>query len=204
MVMKITIPVSLLKILFQLSQSGFEAFLVGGCVRDLLLKKKPKDWDIATNAKPDEILRIFTFGKYQNEFGTVVLPEKYLKDDIGNDDKNIYEVTTYRQEGKYSDKRRPDEVVFAERLEDDLKRRDFTVNAMAIGFSGVEKLWKRIESGAFEIAVEEDEYEMKDFYGGKIDLESKLIRTVGDPYDRIEEDALRMMRAVRFAVQLDF
>ncbi|MDZ7611188.1 MAG: HD domain-containing protein [Candidatus Moranbacteria bacterium] len=394
--MKINVPVNIIKISKELEEKGFESFLVGGCVRDLLSKKTPKDWDVATSAKPEQILEVFPFGKYENEFGTVVLPEKYLakpavassdfsikeedknklvksadkyiekihcpihssqhaenviknaleiareykevnldlveiiafyhdlgflkyKDknhiqesanifqeeaekvglkkkminmlkelidhDTGHKSKyleqqilkeadildglsilrckkahkiemkdyfdwiknkynynwyygffvtekgkqmlekaviefnkdnfgfklpefekrnNVYEVTTFRKEGKYTDKRRPDEVVFAEKVEDDLKRRDFTINAMAVRFLDVEKLWKRAADSSFDVSMEVDEYEIKDFYGGKIDLESKLIRTVGDPYERIEEDVLRMMRAVRFAVQLDF
>ncbi|MFW5884900.1 MAG: CCA tRNA nucleotidyltransferase [Patescibacteria group bacterium] len=202
--MKIRIPIDIIKISRKLEENGFESFLVGGCVRDLLSNKSPKDWDITTNAKPEDILKIFPFGKYQNEFGTVVLPDKYFTEKNKGKAGNLYEITTYRKEGKYTDKRRPDEVVFAEKVEDDLKRRDFTINAMAIRFLDVEKLWKRVGESSVDTAVQLTEYTIKDIFGGKIDLDSKLIRTVGDPYDRIEEDALRMMRAVRFAVQLDF
>jgi poly(A) polymerase/tRNA nucleotidyltransferase (CCA-adding enzyme) len=202
--MKIKVPTDVVNISRKLEEKGFESFLVGGCVRDLLMGLKPKDWDIATNAKPEQILKVFPFGKYENQFGTVVLPDKYFNEKNGNTSTNIYEVTTYRKEGNYSDKRRPDEVIFASKLEDDLKRRDFTINAMAIGFESVNKLWKSLFDVKGWVSLEKDDYCLVDLYAGEIDLKSGLIKTVGVPYDRIEEDALRMMRAVRFAVQLDF
>lgn len=173
--MKYSIPKEAINILEKLETAGFEAFLVGGCVRDLLLGREPKDWDITTNAKPEDIQKIFPDSFYENEFGTVG-----VKTD--SEEIPVVEVTTYRKEEAYTDKRHPDRVEFTSKLEDDLSRRDFTVNALAMASSG----------------------EVKDFYEGRKSLENKLIRAVGKPEDRFEEDALRLVRAVRFAAQLDF
>jgi len=175
------IPKTVIKVIKELEKNNFEAFIVGGAVRDLLLNKKPKDWDITTNAIPEKILEIFPDGKYENAFGTVILPEKYL----GKTDsiKNI-EITTYRIESKYTDFRRPEKVIFAKNLEEDLKRRDFTINAITL----------KIKSSK--------NYEIIDLFDGQKDLKDKVIRAVGNPSERFNEDALRMMRAVRFASQL--
>jgi tRNA nucleotidyltransferase (CCA-adding enzyme) len=175
-----------------LNEAGFEAFLVGGCVRDLLMKREPKDWDIATNAKPEEIVKIFPDGKYENGFGTVMLPIKYLLEDTSEkaEDLGVIEITTYRIESKYTDRRHPDEVKFAKTLEEDLGRRDFSINALALEISQNKKV--------------NDEHRLIDLFEGQKDLENKVIRAVGEPSERFAEDALRMMRAVRFSVQLDF
>ncbi|MGD0977473.1 MAG: hypothetical protein ABR875_04265, partial [Minisyncoccia bacterium] len=125
------IPETIGQILEKISDADFEAFIVGGCVRDLLMGKEPKDWDITTNAKPEEIQKIFPDSFYENEFGTVGV--KIRKDE---EETEVVEVTTYRTESKYSDKRHPDEVKFAKKLEDDLKRRDFTINALAMNGEG--------------------------------------------------------------------
>ena len=161
-----------------LEKAGFEAYLVGGCVRDIMLGREPKDWDITTSATPDEIQAIFPDSVYENKFGTVG-----IKTEAEDPKLKIIEVTTYRVEGKYSDKRHPDEVRFAKTVEEDLSRRSFTVNAMAMDAEG-----KKII----------------DPYGGQEDLRAKVIRTVGNPVERFDEDALRMMRAARFATELDF
>lgn len=161
-----------------LEKAGFEAYLVGGCVRDIMLGREPKDWDITTNATPDEIQAIFPDSVYENKFGTVG-----IKTEAEDPKLKIIEVTTYRIEGKYSDKRHPDEVRFAKTVEEDLSRRSFTINAMAMDAEG-----KKII----------------DPYGGQEDLRAKVIRTVGNPVARFDEDALRMMRAARFATELDF
>ncbi len=182
------IPSKVLTVLQELEQAGFEAYLVGGCVRDLLRGVEPKDWDITTNAKPKEILRVFPDGKYENQFGTVMLPIKYVKNvenennesGKGISDKENIEITTYRIESTYSDRRRPDEVKFAKTLEEDLSRRDFTCNAIALRLN----------------------YEIIDLFNGVQDIQDRVIRAVGDPNERFNEDALRMMRAVRFAAQL--
>jgi tRNA nucleotidyltransferase (CCA-adding enzyme) len=209
------IPQYIIEIIQKLETAGFEAFIVGGCVRDLLLKKEPKDWDIATNAKPEEVLKIFsTFAGatadkpatvYENQFGTVAVKIPNSKFQIPNKsqmsktkttnniEKNKYiivEITTYRIESKYSDKRHPDEVKFAKTLEEDLSRRDFTINAMAAHIT-------------YNIKHETG-YELIDFFDAQGDLKKKIIRAVGNAEDRFNEDALRMMRAIRFAVRLDF
>ena len=166
-----------------LEKAGFKPYLVGGCVRDLLLGRGPKDWDIATDAKPEEVRQVFPDSVYENEFGTVMVRIKNQESRI----KGV-EVTTFRKDGKYSDFRRPDEVVFAHTIEEDLGRRDFTINAMAL----------RIKNN--ELGIRGNE--IVDPYGGQKDLEAKLIRAVGEPDTRFREDALRLMRAVRFAAEL--
>ncbi|MFA6586290.1 MAG: HD domain-containing protein [Candidatus Paceibacterota bacterium] len=170
-----------------LEKAGFEAYLVGGCVRDLLMNKEPKDWDITTNAKPEQIIELFEKTVYENEFGTVIVCVPHETDDSGVSQETFYqiEVTPYRIEAKYSDFRHPDEVLFSDKLEDDLKRRDFTVNAMA---------FRNLKDGS----------DITDMFGGIKDIKDKMLKAVGDPDDRFKEDALRMLRAVRFAVQLGF
>ncbi len=164
-----------------LEKAGFEAYLVGGCVRDLLMGKEPKDWDITTNAKPEEIISLFEKTVYENKFGTVgVMVPRETTD--GTVSYETIEVTPYRLEAKYSDFRHPDEVKFSNKLEDDLKRRDFTVNALALDSKG----------------------HITDMFDGLKDIENKTLRTVGESGDRFGEDALRMLRAVRFSVQLNF
>jgi poly(A) polymerase/tRNA nucleotidyltransferase (CCA-adding enzyme) len=181
-----------------LEKAGFEAFLVGGCVRDLVMSqilsgsegnREPKDWDIATNAKPEEIIPLFEKTIYENNFGTVgvvfkdVSPETPNLEPITPNPKPIIvEVTPYRTEAKYSDFRHPDEVKFSDNIEDDLKRRDFTINAMAM----------------------DTHDNIKDMFGGLKDIKDKVIRAVGNPVDRFHEDALRMLRAIRFSTQLNF
>ncbi len=173
----------------KLEQGGFEAYIVGGCVRDLLLGKIPKDWDITTNARPEQVLNIFADGKYENDFGTVLLP---IKDENG-ETLEVLEITTYRSEQGYSDRRHPDEVRFEDEVDKDLARRDFTINAMAL----------KISNGS-KGADSEDAYEVVDLFGGQKDLGKRIIRAVGEPGDRFREDALRLMRAVRFSCQLGF
>lgn len=172
------IPDFITEILDRLEENGFEAYIVGGSVRDFLLSKTPKDWDITTKARPQDILKIFVGAKYENNFGTVILP---LKDEDGHT-QNVVEITTYRSEQGYSDNRHPDKVVFEDNLEADLGRRDFTVNALAMNSRGM----------------------VVDLFGGEKDIKKKIIRTVGEPSDRFKEDALRMLRAVRFYSQLGF
>ena len=175
------IPIAVSNIIKKLNSAGFEAYIVGGCVRDFLLGKEPKDWDITTNAKPEEIIKIFPDGRYENKFGTVVIHE--------------VEVTTYRIEAKYTDKRHPDAVRFAAKLADDLARRDFTINAMA---AEIESRIKNQESRS------KDNPTIIDFFSGQEDLNNKIVRAVGDPESRFNEDALRLLRAVRFAAELHF
>jgi len=125
------IPEYVREILKKLEKAGFPAYIVGGCVRDLLMGKEPKDWDITTKAKPDEILKIFSDSVYENTFGTVLVK---IKDESGKT-KETVEVTTYRSEQGYSDRRHPDEIKFEEKLEKDLQRRDFTINSIAFQIS---------------------------------------------------------------------
>ncbi len=234
------VPSYVTQVLSVLQGAGFEAYMVGGCVRDLLLAREPKDWDVTTNATPDDIISLFEKTVYENNFGTVAVciptgnapeadskqssvsighssnnvsrethrkdvPHETIQFDVSdetseesqktgidvphetqegqkNNKYDIVEVTPYRLEAKYSDFRHPDEVKFSKRLEDDLKRRDFTVNAMAMN----------------------NVSDIKDMYNGIQDIKDKVLRTVGNPDERFNEDALRMLRAVRFACQLDF
>lgn len=181
------IPVEVLAVVAKLAAAGFEAYAVGGCVRDLILSQiegrriKPEDWDVATNATPEQIREIFPESFYENKFFTVT-----VKTDAEEPTLREIEVTTFRAEGRYGDKRHPEDVRPAQSLEEDLSRRDFTVNALALS---------EVEGMASKII---------DPYGGQKDLEAKLIRAVGNPERRFEEDALRMLRAVRIAVQLGF
>ena len=195
------IPKEVLKVLERLEEIGAEAYLVGGCVRDLLRGEKPKDWDITTSAKPEEIQKGFENTFYENEFGTVGVV-------TGSDDPTfkVVEVTPYRFETKYSDKRHPDIIRFSGSLEDDLKRRDFTVNAMALRVSQMAFVYQEGGGESAEETGEIDEkyVEIVDLWAGREDLKRKIIRTVGDPKDRFGEDALRMIRAVRFSAELDF
>jgi poly(A) polymerase/tRNA nucleotidyltransferase (CCA-adding enzyme) len=176
--MHFPIPKEVSSVSEALRKEGFEAYLVGGCVRDMLIGRTPKDWDITTNAKPEDIQRIFPDSYYTNDFGTVgVLRE------TDDESLKVIEVTPYRTESVYTDKRRPDAVEFGQSLEDDLARRDFTVNA---------------------IALDESKGHLIDPYGGQKDIKDKVLRTVGDPSLRFEEDALRLMRAVRLVAELGF
>ena len=187
------IPGNIKKIIKELSEAGYEAFVVGGCVRDLILKKEPKDWDVTTSAKPEEILKIFSDGRYENTFGTIIVP---FKDEEGELIEEV-EITTYRSEQGYSDRRHPDEVRFEEDIDKDLERRDFTVNALALSLGKIDEKYAK-----YILKIEG--FEVLDFFGGLKDIEKKILRAVGEPSDRFKEDALRMMRAIRFACELDF
>lgn len=156
--------------------NDFQIYAVGGGVRDILLGIPVKDWDFTTNATPQEILSLFPEGFYDNRFGTVGIPIK-----AGNSETVVYEITTYRSEYGYADHRHPDKIIWGDSLEEDLKRRDFTVNSMAYGGK-----------------------EIIDLFGGLQDLENKSIKAVGNPAERFREDALRMLRAIRFSTQLEF
>jgi poly(A) polymerase/tRNA nucleotidyltransferase (CCA-adding enzyme) len=175
--MRFPIPPAVEAVAAALEKAGFQAYLVGGGVRDLLIGAEPKDWDITTNAAPEEIQKLFLDSFYENDFGTVGVK-------TGSEDPRlaVIEVTPYRTEEGYSDKRRPDKVSFGHSLEEDLARRDFTINAIALDIQG----------------------HLIDPYKGQKDIEAKVIRAVGDPRVRFEEDALRLMRAVRLVGQLDF
>lgn len=179
------IPLPVRDAIETLQKAGFEAFAVGGCVRDLILGREPKDWDVTTDATPEQILAMFPDSFYENEFGTVGVKVPRFLDTTSTDHENdIIEVTTYRTEGLYADKRRPDAVQFTLSLKEDLARRDFTINAIAYG------------------PTKQGVWELVDPFDGSSDLQKKIIRTVGDPEERLSEDALRLMRAVRFFAEL--
>lgn len=180
------IPAYIKDIVKTLQVSGYEAYIVGGCVRDVLMGKEPKDWDITTNALPEEILKVFADAKYENVFGTVLLPirTEAAEGESKGQLQDVVEITTYRSEQGYSDRRHPDIVRFEKELDKDLERRDFTINALALNPNEPDKII--------------------DLFGGEKDIKKKIIRAVGQPEDRFKEDALRMMRAIRFSAQLGF
>lgn len=167
-------PSYVVRILSKLNMEGFEAYAVGGCIRDCLRGQTPEDWDLCSAARPEQVMEIF---------GDMALPTglKHGTVTVLCEGKSL-ELTTFRKEGTYSDHRRPDKVDFVRNIRDDLARRDFTINAMAMGRQG----------------------ELLDPFGGKEDLEKALIRCVGEAEERFEEDALRMFRALRFSAKLGF
>ena len=167
-------PKEVLFILNKLNEEGFDAYIVGGCVRDKLLGLHPHDYDITTSAKPNEIKRVF------KDFKTILIGEEFGTVGVLIDE-TLYEVTTFRIDGKYLNFRKPENVTFSKSLREDLKRRDFTINAMAMDSSG----------------------ELYDPFGGKKDLDDKILRAVGSPHERIKEDAIRILRAIRFAGRFD-
>ncbi len=171
------IPQEIQHILKQLENAGYNAYAVGGCVRDILRGKEPQDWDVTTNATPDKIQEIFPDSFYENPFGTVT-----VKTDSEDPTLQGIQITPYRIEAKYTDKRHPEEIRFADKIEDDLSRRDFTINAIALDRKGT----------------------VLDLFNGRDDLGQKLIRAVGVPEDRFGEDALRILRAIRLATTLGF
>ena len=171
------LPKSVLNVLNILINNGYQAYVVGGAVRDILLNRKVSDYDICTNALPDETRKVFLNNNYKVietglKHGTITIISNNVS----------FEVTTFRIDGKYEDKRHPDNVKFVSNLEEDLKRRDFTINALASDIGG----------------------NIVDYHHGFEDLQNKIIRTVGLPQKRFEEDALRMLRAIRFSAVLQF
>jgi len=255
--MKLNLPFEVLYILHLLNKNGFEGFLVGGAVRDLVMNFEPstiKDYDFTSDANPTEIQSIFKDSFYENKFGTVSLthenllnlmnqhyqlPQKNLgyllitktqqsnkiidlknakkihaslkdkaitKQSLKSTENNLapFEITTYRSDGEYSDHRRPNEVIFGKNIKEDLERRDFTINALAISVDKeyLQKIFsqKQIQE---QYLIEKNHFELIDYHNGQIDINKKIIRTVGKPDQRFAEDALRMLRAVRLAVQLN-
>ncbi len=189
--MKLAFDPGVVAIVKKLEEAGHEAWIVGGAVRDLILGIPAYDWDVTTSATPEEIQPLFEESFYDNEYGTVKVAGKHIRtqfeipeDKI--DDDALYDITTYRSESGYSDKRRPDSVAWGKNIEEDLKRRDFTINALAL---------RQAQGKLIEIF---------DPYGGQEDIKNKVIRAVGDPSARFEEDALRIMRAIRLSAQLGF
>ena len=178
---KIKIPRNIRFVLDKLDKAGYEAWCVGGCVRDSLLGREPKDWDITTNAKPEKIKEVFKDYTIIDNNG-----EKHGTVTVRYNDENI-EITTYRVDGEYVDSRHPESVSFTEDIEEDLARRDFTINAIA-----------------GNVAVEDDVDCIIDPFEGVADLHKGIIRAVGNPEDRFEEDALRILRGIRFACRYNF
>ncbi len=171
------LPKEIQNILNKIEKNGFEAYAVGGCIRDLLIGTEPKDWDITTDARPEQIQKTFPDSFYKNKFGTVTIKTKSKKQNLQE-----IEITTYRTEQKYTDKRHPDKISFTDNSEEDLARRDFTINALALNRKG----------------------ELLDLFDGQKDLKNKIIKAVGEAKERFNEDALRMIRAVRLAIELNF
>lgn len=194
--MKFDLPPYVLEIITTFQKSNFEIYIVGGAVRDLLMGREVHDWDFTTNATPEEIMKLFPHAFYDNVFGTVGIaiehlegvhkqqPKAHLRGEPAGSE--ILEITTFRSEEGYTDRRRPDKVSWGKTLEEDLARRDFTINALALS----------IAEGMAQKLI--------DPYHGQDDLKKKIIRAVGDPQERFNEDALRMMRAVRIAAELGF
>ena len=247
--MQLIIPRDPLAILWRLSQAGYEGYLVGGAVRDLIRLSlhgskdagslRAMDYDFTTNATPQQLLQVFPEGVYENDFGTVSIPVKRLHPTqpaptpASNDLIHLetatkihtslknpselsppatiphlpdYQVTTFRAEGRYTDHRRPEEVTWGKSLQDDLSRRDFTINAMAIQVDSqflANLPLNTNEADNALITIPAERYTLIDEFGGMKDLAAQLLRPVGDPATRFEEDALRMLRAIRFAVQLN-
>lgn len=178
--MTISIPQEVERLTELFDKNGYELYLVGGAVRDHLMGKAIFDWDFTTNATPEQMLKFISDSYYNNSFGTVGIP--------GEEGERPLEVTTFRTEANYEDARHPKDVKWGKDIDEDLKRRDFTVNAMAL----------RLTSFA------QGKQEIIDPFNGQKDIERKLIKAVGDPVERFSEDALRMMRAVRIAAELGF
>lgn len=192
--MQIDLPKSVKDILDKFNKANYEIYIVGGAVRDILMGKLTNDWDFTTNATPEEILKVIPGGLYNNQFGTVFT-------DNPDDPNRLHEITTFRTEEGYEDYRHPTKIVWGKSLEEDLSRRDFTINAMAFG---------RVQSTKYAVQSKKTKYSVLgtvnliDLFNGESDLKNKLIKTVGNPDDRFNEDALRMMRAVRIAAELGF
>ena len=179
--LRAAVPEDVAQLMGQLQTAGFAAYVVGGAVRDTLVGRTPSDWDLATDATPDQLRNAFPDAQYENRFGTVGIPTS-----VG-----VREVTTFRADGPSSDARRPDAITFLGAIEGDLARRDFTINAMAFG----------APSGAHGDLVASGS--LIDPFGGAADLAAGLLRAVGDPSERFREDALRMLRAARFATRFN-
>ncbi len=174
-VFMVSLPEEIVTFMDVFAKSNYQIYVVGGAVRDLLIGKTTLNWDFTTSAKPEEILKLFPDGFYNNQFGTVGIPKKF------NDQNVVFEVTTFRKESDYSDKRRPENVEWAKTIEEDLARRDFTINAIAC-----------------------DGKKLTDPFQGQEHIKQKLVIAVGDPQVRFQEDALRLMRAVRLCTELGF
>jgi putative nucleotidyltransferase with HDIG domain len=185
------LPAEIQTIIDYFAKADKQLYLVGGCVRDMLQNKPPKDWDLTTDATPEEMLKMFPTAFYDNAFGTVGIPVKTL---LETEHKDVVEITTFRTERSYMDNRHPSAVTWGKTIEEDLSRRDFTMNAIAM----------KITPALFAKEGDSMPPHLIDPYNGQQDITNSLIRAVGDPQKRFKEDALRLMRAIRFAAQLGF
>lgn len=262
--MTLKLPTDVLTILNALQKSGYQAYIVGGAVRDVLMHpdNQPTDWDFTTDATPEQIMEVFPESFYENEFGTVAITREHvaeqfglniedrgsrIEDQVGSKviemetatkihesliqdssgqipdssdktpeprtqnleptkdyrlkTKDLLEITTFRSDGQYTDFRRPDSVTWGKSLDEDLQRRDFTINAMGIQVQGS---GFKVQDDTKDYRLESKDYQLIDPHGGQADLKNAVIKTVGDPNTRFQEDALRMLRAIRFSVQLNF
>ena len=199
--METNLPEEVRELFKKFKEKNYQLFLVGGVVRDLLLKKEIKDWDFTTDATPEQILDVIPDGFYNNKFGTVGLNTEGL---------GVFEITTMRKEGEYKDSRHPEQVSWTNKVEEDLARRDFTINAIAMGLNSSSSPQGRTiipvlsEVEVFFERSREVPFILIDPFKGQADLEQKIIKAVGDPGKRFQEDALRLLRAVRFSTQFQF
>lgn len=183
------IPESVLSVYKKLEKNNFQVYFVGGCVRNILLKRSIKDWDLTTNATPDNLTKIFKESFYDNKFGTVGVPIKGKKGLPAG--RQVVEITTFRTEESLSPTHKPDKVSWGKSIDEDLSRRDFTINAIALRLT----TFDRNRPSVFELI---------DPFSGEKDLKKKILKAVGDPNLRFKEDALRLLRAVRIATELEF
>jgi putative nucleotidyltransferase with HDIG domain len=216
---EVILPQPVLFVLQTLAVHRFEGYVVGGAVRDVLMNRETTDWDFTTNATPEQIGNIFRGTFYDNEFGMVGIAGKHLLAQMRSEgwvvdvemekseiwQKEVLEVTTFRHEYGYTDNRRPDFIVWGKSIEDDVARRDFTINALAFK---VGEIREANLGGSLAMAMKASELKVEveviDLYQGQHDITKKLVRAVGQPKERFTEDALRMMRAIRFGAQLGF
>ena len=211
--MKLSLPILVIKTIEVLEKAGFETYVVGGPIRNMLTDTSVTNWDFTSKATPAQIQKIFPESFYDNRFGTVGITAEELVNQFKLKDyslekvhltkESVFEITTFRTEGKYSDKRRPDKVSWGKTLKEDLERRDFTINAMALQISRLQRVRLQDYKGTRKSMVTTD-VEIIDPFEGREDLKRKIVRAVGDPNKRFDEDALRMMRAIRIVAQLGF
>ena len=211
--MNYKLPKEVITILNKFTDAGYQIYIVGGAVRDLLMGRGVSDWDFTTDAKPEEILKLFPEGFYDNKFGTVGIQssaisyqlsdkkQKKVDDRRLTTDDSIFEITTMRKEGKYTDFRHPDYIGWTNKIEEDLGRRDFTINAMALNLSDTPGVSTGVTSRPH---TGSERMELIDPFHGQQDIDDGIIRTVGDPNARFQEDALRLIRAIRITTELNF
>lgn len=222
--MNYRLPEEVKNILDKFENAGYQIYIVGGAVRDLLMGREIRDWDFTTDAKPEEILKLFPEGFYDNKFWTVGIKAENLQSTVNRPKQkeaghrlltpnNILEITTMRKETDYKDFRHPGEMEWTDKIKEDLARRDFTINAMALEISKDQNTKKSdtsdiqaLRSSVHQLANQSisESFQIIDPFGGQDDLNHRLIKAVGDPNKRFKEDALRLMRAIRIATELGF